>query len=74
LTYPLDVVKSTMQADAVEPSKRQYRTILDTFGKLYAENGTKAFFKGITPCLLRSVPANAACFFAYETTKKALSN
>ncbi len=30
------------------------------------EEGWRAFFKGFTPCLIRSVPANAAAFFAFE--------
>lgn len=40
--------------------------------QVYRQFGYKAFFKGITPCLVRSVPANAACFAMFEFTKGAL--
>ena len=37
--------------------------------RLYREGGAKAFFRGFAPVLLRAFPANAACFFAMETSR-----
>jgi solute carrier family 25 carnitine/acylcarnitine transporter 20/29 len=88
-TYPIDVIKSSMQADSIVRSERKYSTMVDCAQKLYAEGGFRSFFKGLSPCLLRSVPvslpsfdrdfliiviaqANAACFFAYEKTRRML--
>ena len=45
---------------------------LDAASKLYAQGGFRAFYRGYTPCLARSMPANAACFYAYETTRQML--
>jgi len=68
-TYPLDVIKSTMQAEPTDKSKRQYKSVVDCATKLYQQYGAKTFFRGMSPCLLRSVPANAVCFFLYEKTR-----
>lgn len=39
---------------------------------LYREGGAAAFYRGLGPVLLRAFPANAACFFAMETSRAAL--
>jgi solute carrier family 25 carnitine/acylcarnitine transporter 20/29 len=72
LTYPIDVVKSSIQADAIDPKQRQFKGFWDTTRKLYADGGYRRFFRGLTPCLLRAFPGNAACFFAYEKTRQLL--
>ena len=73
LNYPCDVIKSTMQGDSIIKSERKYPTIIETTKKLYAEGGLQRFYRGYTPCLIRSVPANAVCFYFYEKTKEFLS-
>eukprot|EP00026_Physarum_polycephalum_P005144 Phypoly_transcript_05173.p1 GENE.Phypoly_transcript_05173~~Phypoly_transcript_05173.p1 ORF type:complete len:214 (+),score=29.03 Phypoly_transcript_05173:572-1213(+) len=70
VTYPTDVVKSTIQTDNIDPTQRKYHGIVDTAKKIYATNGIKGFYKGFTPCILRSIPANAACFVVYEQVRK----
>lgn len=65
-TYPVDVIKSAIQSDNPDPAKRKYRGALDCARKLYAEGGTAAFFRGLSPCLVRAVIANAALFAVYE--------
>ncbi|KAI7833868.1 hypothetical protein BX661DRAFT_222665 [Kickxella alabastrina] len=52
-SYPIDVIKSKMQTDGFSGSARKY-------------SGVKGFFRGITPCLLRAAPANAATFIGFE--------
>lgn len=70
LTYPTDVIKSTIQTDNIDHSKRKFSGIVDCTKKIYAVEGIKGFYKGAAPCLLRSVPANAACFVVYEQARK----
>jgi solute carrier family 25 carnitine/acylcarnitine transporter 20/29 len=72
--FPVDVIKSRMQVDSSDPAKRQYRNMLHCAQLLYAQHGFKAFYWGFAPCLMRAFPANGACFFVYELTKKFLSN
>lgn len=69
-TYPLDVIKSAMQTDAVLPKDRKYSSYGDCMRKLYAEGGVSRFTRGFAPCLLRAGPANAVGFFLMETSKK----
>lgn len=57
--YPLDVLKSAIQTDAQAKSQRVYKGIADAAQQLYKEGGVARFYKGVTPCLLRAVPANA---------------
>ena len=64
-TYPLDCIKSAMQADACVPAERRFKGTMDCVRQLYAEGGVARFFKGVAPCVLRAAPANATCFFLY---------
>eukprot|EP00547_Thalassionema_nitzschioides_P014160 CAMPEP_0194249360 /NCGR_PEP_ID=MMETSP0158-20130606/20291_1 /TAXON_ID=33649 /ORGANISM="Thalassionema nitzschioides, Strain L26-B" /LENGTH=336 /DNA_ID=CAMNT_0038985861 /DNA_START=45 /DNA_END=1055 /DNA_ORIENTATION=+ len=72
ILYPVETVKSAMQGDASDPAKRRYRNWIDCGRKVYQQNGYQAFWRGWLPCVIRSVPANAACFYAYETTRQML--
>lgn len=45
---------------------------LDAAAKLWAEGGAKRFTAGLTPCLARAFPANAAGFMIYELVKQAM--
>jgi len=73
LTYPIDVIKSAMMADAIPRSERQYPTMAVAAKKIWAQGGLKRFYKGFTPCMLRAVPANAVCFTLYEMTVRQLN-
>ena len=60
LFYPLDVIKSALQTDAIEPEKRRFPCgVRDAAGQLWKEGGVARFYRGVTPCLLRAIPANA---------------
>ncbi|KAH9299381.1 hypothetical protein KI387_031063 [Taxus chinensis] len=69
--YPADVVKSVIQVD--DFSRPKYSGSIDAFKKIMAGEGVRGFYKGFGPALMRSVPANAACFLAYEITREALA-
>ena len=36
--------------------------------EIYKGGGVRNFYRGIAPCLVRAVPANAVTFFGYEKT------
>jgi solute carrier family 25 carnitine/acylcarnitine transporter 20/29 len=59
LFYPLDVIKSAIQTDALAKGERRFCGVRDAARQLYAEGGIGRFYKGLSPCLIRSVPANA---------------
>lgn len=62
--YPVDVVKARIMAD--DAVHRRYKGTLDCIAQMYKEGGWRAFYRGFSPCLMRAIPANAACFLAYE--------
>jgi len=71
LIYPIDVVKSAMQADNLVHN-RTYPSVFKAMGQMYREGGAKRLMRGFTPCMMRSLPANAVCFTGYELTVRAL--
>ncbi|XP_025906211.1 mitochondrial basic amino acids transporter isoform X2 [Nothoprocta perdicaria] len=60
-TYPVDVIKSRLQADGVG-GVTQYKGILDCVRKSYHDEGWRVFTRGLTSTLLRAFPVNAATF------------
>jgi len=70
--YPLDLIKSSIQSDHIDPSKRIYSGTLDATKRIYTQYGIKGFFRGFTPCLLRAFPANGAAFLMYEFARDLL--
>lgn len=69
--YPVDVVKSVIQIDDYKNPK--YSGAIDASKKILRTEGIGGLFKGFGPAMVRSVPANAACFLAYEITRSSLS-
>lgn len=72
IIYPTDVIKSSMQTDSIDRKDRKYLTMVSTAKKLYAEGGWQRFYKGLSPCLLRSVPANAVMLWTVDKTNELL--
>lgn len=60
-TYPMDVIKSRLQADGLRGAPR-YRGIVDCACQSYQEEGWRVFTRGLTSTLLRAFPVNAATF------------
>lgn len=70
IVYPTDVVKSVLQVDNFQNPK--YSGSINAFRKILSSEGVKGLYKGFGPAMGRSVPANAACFLAYEITRSSL--
>nr|XP_043629135.1 mitochondrial carnitine/acylcarnitine carrier-like protein [Erigeron canadensis]XP_043629136.1 mitochondrial carnitine/acylcarnitine carrier-like protein [Erigeron canadensis]XP_043629137.1 mitochondrial carnitine/acylcarnitine carrier-like protein [Erigeron canadensis] len=68
--YPTDVIKSAIQIDDYKNPK--YSGSVDAFKKILKAEGVGGFYKGFGPAMGRSVPANAACFLAYEMVRSSL--
>ncbi|KAJ2544505.1 Mitochondrial carrier protein ymc2 [Coemansia sp. RSA 1933] len=71
-SYPIDVVKSKLQTDGFSADSRKYNGSVDCVRKIMRQEGIKGFFRGITPCLLRAAPANAATFVGFEMALRVL--
>lgn len=69
VALPFDVIKSRIQANTTVGGSSSMLTV----GKqLLKEGGIGAFYKGVAPALVRSFPANVACFGGMEMSKAAL--
>ncbi|XP_071961252.1 mitochondrial carnitine/acylcarnitine carrier protein-like [Antedon mediterranea] len=68
-TYAADTLKSRLQT---APEGR-YRNLLHVFTSLYKQEGFMSLFQGFSAALLRSFPANAACFLGFEFALKILN-
>ena len=66
LVFPVDTIKSTLQASSTPT------TLPAVVRQLHAKGGVGAFFPGLGPALLRSFPANAATFLGVEIARKGL--
>ncbi|WAQ80697.1 hypothetical protein PtA15_1A35 [Puccinia triticina] len=62
--YPLDTVKNRIMCDSL--TNRRYPTWLSAARAIRLEGGIKAFYRGMTPCLLRAFPTNAAALAVWE--------
>ncbi|KAK1225625.1 hypothetical protein PQX77_011425 [Marasmius sp. AFHP31] len=70
--YPLDVIKSRVQLRATPPSGTPLQYVAGEFRAILAESGARGLFSGLTPSLLRSIPAAASTFAAFELTREYL--
>jgi solute carrier family 25 carnitine/acylcarnitine transporter 20/29 len=66
VTYPVDVVKSRIQADGVNGNGPLYNGIIDCVRKSYKQDGLAVFGRGLLSCLVRAFPVNAATFLVVE--------
>jgi solute carrier family 25 (mitochondrial carnitine/acylcarnitine transporter), member 20/29 len=67
---PFDTLKSRYQS---APDGTYPKGPREVFQRLIREEGAGALFNGIRPALLRAFPANAACFFGMEVSRKFLA-
>ncbi|KAI0000968.1 mitochondrial carrier domain-containing protein [Russula vinacea] len=71
-SYPLDVVKSRIQLRATPPRGTPVQYIASELKAVVAESGVAGLFRGLTPCLIRSIPAAGSTFAAFELTREYL--
>ena len=61
VNYPIDVIKSRIQADGTQ-SKHKYNGFIDCGKQIYNTEGVKGFRKGLGVTLIRAFPVNAVTF------------
>jgi solute carrier family 25 carnitine/acylcarnitine transporter 20/29 len=69
--YPIDVVKNRIQA-APDLAVPVYKNMRDAFRHVYRVDGVRGFFVGFSAAAVRSLPANAAAFTAFEFAMRLL--
>lgn len=71
--YPIDVIKSRIQADG-DGKDQRYHSLVDCIKKTYRTGGLRAFSQGMTATVLRAFPTNAATFATVTITLRLARN
>lgn len=66
--YPLDVIKSRLQADALAPGHNKYTGMTDCFRVSYGQGGIRSLYSGLGFTLLRAVPVASVILPCYDAT------
>lgn len=73
LNWVVAIAPDTLKSRLQTAPEGKYRGVRDVFAELIRTEGPTALFRGLTPIMLRAVPANAACFLGYEVTVRLLN-
>lgn len=71
--FPIDVIKSRIQTSEAGAYLPGTRGMIQCGKDLVAKGGVQALFKGLSPALVRSFPANACCFLAVDLAMRVLN-
>lgn len=71
--YPLDVIKSRIQLRQTPPTGKPWKYMTNEIRMVIAESGITGLFRGLSPSLLRTIPAGASTFAAFELTREFLT-
>lgn len=62
MTYPFDVIKTTIQGKPTETTPKQY----DMLKKIVKQDGARGLFRGFSVTIIRGFIANAFTFYTNE--------
>ncbi|KAJ5053969.1 uncharacterized protein L3040_000258 [Drepanopeziza brunnea f. sp. 'multigermtubi'] len=72
IVYPVNLLRTRLQAQGTVLHPPTYTGIFDVARKTVQNEGVKGLFKGLTPNLLKVVPAVSITYVVYENAKTAL--
>ncbi|OJJ66857.1 hypothetical protein ASPBRDRAFT_187537 [Aspergillus brasiliensis CBS 101740] len=72
VVYPLNVLRTRMQAQGTILHPATYNGIGDVARKTIQTEGLRGFYKGLTPNLLKVAPAVSISYVVYENSKRML--
>ncbi|KAJ5141875.1 hypothetical protein N7526_002870 [Penicillium atrosanguineum] len=72
VVYPLNVLRTRLQAQGTALHPATYDSIGDVLRKTLATEGPRGLYKGLTPNLLKVAPAVSISYVVYENTKRML--
>lgn len=72
VVYPLNVLRTRLQAQGTVLHKPTYTGIVDVTRKTIQNEGFRGLFKGVTPNLLKVAPAVSISYVVYENSKALL--
>lgn len=69
---PIDTIKTRLQKTPAEPGTSAWTRIVRIASDMFKQEGFHAFYKGITPRIMRVAPGQAVTFTVYEFLKEKL--
>lgn len=69
LGYPLTLIRTRLMAQGMPGRPERYRGMVDCFRSILRESGFFGLYRGLTPALLKTVPAVSIGYGAFETAK-----
>ncbi|KAK0511301.1 hypothetical protein JMJ35_005874 [Cladonia borealis] len=66
---PIDTIKTRLQKTPAEPGETALGRVKTIAGDMFKQEGFHAFYKGITPRIMRVAPGQAVTFTVYEYLK-----
>ncbi|CAK1357991.1 Calcium-binding mitochondrial carrier SAL1 [Cercospora beticola] len=72
IVYPLNLLRTRLQSQGTISHPRTYTGMMDVTRQTIQGEGVRGLFKGLTPNLLKVVPAVSITYVVYENTKKFL--
>ncbi|KAL1965711.1 hypothetical protein VTN77DRAFT_5211 [Rasamsonia byssochlamydoides] len=67
---PIDTIKTRLQRTPAEPGQSALSRITTIAKDMFKQEGARAFYKGITPRVMRVAPGQAVTFTVYEFLKE----
>ncbi|RMD40720.1 hypothetical protein DV735_g4413, partial [Chaetothyriales sp. CBS 134920] len=71
---PIDTIKTRLQKTPAQPGQTAIQRISLIARDMFRQEGPKAFYKGITPRVMRVAPGQAVTFTVYEFLKSHIEN
>ncbi|KAI0661025.1 mitochondrial carrier [Cubamyces menziesii] len=68
--YPLNLVRTRLQASGSSGHPERYTGMFDVVKKTYARDGWRGFYRGLLPTLAKVVPAVSISYVVYESSKR----
>ncbi|KAG0642060.1 mitochondrial carrier domain-containing protein [Tuber brumale] len=72
VVYPINVLRTRLQAQGTAQHPQTYTGMWDVTVKTYSAEGFRGMFRGLTPNLLKVVPAVSISYLVYENSKKTM--
>ena len=70
--YPLNLLRTRLQSQGTAIHPQTYTGMWDVTVKTYKGEGIRGFFRGVTPNLLKVVPAVSITYVVYDNSKALL--
>jgi len=70
--YPLNLVRTRLQASGSPGHPQRYTGIWDVASQTYKQSGIRGFYIGLGPTLAKVIPAVSISYVVYENSKRRL--